>query len=145
MASGARLGPPQRRDPPPLYSPTRRGSYWGTHATLWRSDALAAAVRHLESNPLRDADMHVASNAEERRLLVWNGGLCRQDRRLPSDNCLLREPAPPREKMENKEKEGEAIKKMEEPLCSQSLPWVVGAERLGERSRRRRVLDSQVK
>ena len=63
-----------------------KGNYFGTHMCLHRNDRRERLLRHLESNPLHDADMAMMANSKELTCLVFNPGVCRQNRKLGSDN-----------------------------------------------------------
>jgi len=66
-----------------------RGSYWGTHCTLLRTDRLERLIAHVVSNPMHDADVNLMRGSEcagRALVLVVNPGLCRQNRKLASDN-----------------------------------------------------------
>jgi hypothetical protein len=66
-----------------------KGSYWGTHCTLLRSDRLGRLIAHVEANPMHDADVNLMRGSEcagRVVILVINPGFCRQNRKLRSDN-----------------------------------------------------------
>jgi hypothetical protein len=73
----------------------KKGNYFGTHMTLYRSDRRKRILTHLESNTLHDADMSMAKNAQGLNCLVFNPGVCCQNRKLKSDN-LYASPKPHR-------------------------------------------------
>jgi hypothetical protein len=70
----------------------KKGNYFGTHFCLYRNDRRSRILQHLESQELNDSDMAMAKNAQGLNSLVFNPGICRQNRKLPSDNVHVPKP-----------------------------------------------------